>query len=101
VTDEVYGRLWGEQNNCHPVKLWGKNPWSWYDPPSGGRGVIPPEPVWVMMPTRDQTSLTSESEAYAALGRAVRAVHQIVPEARVLINLPKGGSATSRPRHRR
>ena len=72
MTDEEFGRAWAAQQNHHPVRfpefLPGEGPF-WKTQPltqSGGFAVFFPD-------TR------SEADAYAAIGRAVRAVHTAVP----------------------
>lgn len=67
MTDEEYGRAWGETMGVQPTAF----------PPFAGS-----LPFWKCQYVRGVGHMPdtySEAEAYAALGKAVREVHRLVP----------------------
>jgi len=85
MTDEEYGRAFASQTGREPSKtemkvddkvidIW----WAWYPSDRAAVGAIP-SVVAAAMPA-GYRRFPTEAEAYAALGRAVREVHRLVPE---------------------
>lgn len=86
MTDEEYGRAWANMTGHAPqrfisLEIDGDKPvWDWFHErwcrSVDGRAVVS---LYVWREMEGGRSYPSESAAYAALGRAVREVHRLVP----------------------
>lgn len=85
MTDEQYGRDWAARTGRAPHRVvhedgWAE--WCWHRPGVGGFDPGPsvvPAPVSAAIAETTAVWFASEAEAFAALGRAVRLVHEQVP----------------------
>lgn len=83
MTDEEYGRAWAAENGRTPYKDCGV--WWWFNSRSPELESDIRPVIWAYMKGPTGFDLTTgryyrtEAEAYAALGRTIRGIHQAVP----------------------
>ncbi len=82
LSDLEFGRLWAKQMGRRPNETDGEWEWWGIQTQIAPDAVLPP-PVWACVGAPGAFArYETPSEAYAALGRAVRSVHAAVPPLR-------------------